>query len=112
MKTKQIGTLTFGKFSTNIHITEEIEKLFKSQKISLSTLIPAAWVWYDHELLELIDENGDGKPDEKFGKDFKIIYVAEASEAKEFEQTALEISRTEIKGIRLERIIVMDTRED
>ena len=74
MKTSKIGELNFGKFKTEIHATEEVKKKFKSAKESTAALIPAAWLWYDNELLEVIDENGDGKPDEKFGTNFKIIY--------------------------------------
>ena len=70
----KIGELNLQKFKTEIHITEEVKKKLKSEKTSLATLIPPAWLWYDNELLDVIDENGDGKPDEKFGNSFKIIF--------------------------------------
>jgi len=104
MKTSKIGELNFGKFKTEIHTTEEVKKKFKSGKASLATLIPTAWLWYDNELLEVIDENGDGKPDEKFGNNFKIIYMTENENEKSFEQQALLLSKTTIKNIKLKYV--------
>ena len=101
MKTSKIGELNFGKFKTEIHATEEVKKKFKSAKESTAALIPPAWLWYDNELLERIDENGDGKPDEKFGKDFKIIYLLKNESEKSLEQESLLLSKTTIKNIRL-----------
>jgi len=104
MKTSKIGELILGKFKTEIHATEEVKKKFKSAKESTAALIPAAWLWYDNELIEVIDENGDGKPDEKFGVNFKIIYFLDSTSIKEFEQEALLLSKTTIKNIRLKYI--------
>jgi hypothetical protein len=104
MKTSKIGEINLGKFKTEIHATEEVKKKLKSEKISLATLIPPAWLWYDNELLEVIDENGDGKPDEKFGTDFKIIYTLNSNDTRELEQQALLLSKTTIKNIRLKYI--------
>jgi len=101
MKTQKIGELILGKFKTEIHATEEVKKRFKSEKISPATLIPPAWLWYDNELLEVIDENGDGKPDEKFGTNFKIIYLLQDENEKSLEQEALLLSKTTIKNIKL-----------
>lgn len=106
MKLSTIGTLTLGKFSTIISVTELVKKEMKSHKISLSTLIPPAWIWYDSELLDLIDENGDGKPDEKFGKDFKIIYFANSEKTNEFEKIVLTIEKTTIKDLNLKYIVL------
>jgi len=104
MKTSKIGELIFGKFKTEIYTTEEVKKKFKSSKESTAALIPAAWLWYDNELLEAIDENGDGKPDEKFGTNFKIIYILESNNTKELEQQALLLSKATIKNIKLKYI--------
>ena len=101
MKTSKIGDLNFGKFKTEIHATEEVKKKFKSAKESTAALIPPAWLWYDNELLEVIDENGDGKPDEKFGTDFKIIYLLQDENEKSLEQQALLLSKTTLKNIKL-----------
>jgi hypothetical protein len=101
MKTQKIGDLNFGRFKTEIHATEAVKKKFKSAKESTAALIPPAWLWYDNELLEVIDENGDGKPDEKFGKEFKIIYLLKDENEKELEQQALILSKTSIKNINL-----------
>jgi len=101
MKTHKIGELTFGKFKTEIYATQDVKALFKKEKVSLATLIPTAWMWYDTELLEVIDENGDGKPDEKFGTQFKIIYLSAKEDSKDIEQQAILLSKTTIKNINL-----------
>ena len=106
MKTSIIGTLNLGKFSTIISTTELVKKEIKSHKISLATLIPVAWNWYDMELLELIDENGDGKPDEKFGKEFQIVYLSQKEEIKEYEKTALSMQKITIKDLNLKYIVL------
>ena len=104
MKTQKIGELNFKKFRTEIHITPEVEKTFKRNKVSLATLIPTAWLWYDSELLGVIDENGDGKPDKKFGTNFKIIYLLESGNIRDIEQQALLLSKTTIKKIKLKYV--------
>ena len=101
MKLSKIGDLNFGKFKTEIHATEEVKKKFKSAKESTAALIPPAWLWYDNELLEVIDENGDGKPDEKFGTNFKIIYLLENENEKSLEQESILLSKINIKNIKL-----------
>lgn len=106
MKTHKIGELILGKFTTEIFASETVKKEMKSKKISLSTLIPTAWVWYDSELLDLIDENGDGKADEKFGNSFQIIYFNKKENMKELEQTALGFSKTTIKDLNLKYAIL------
>jgi hypothetical protein len=83
-----------------------LKKQLKSEKISESTLIPVAWIWYDSELLDIIDENGDGKADEKFGKKFKIIYLARNESIKEFEKESLYIQKSNIKNIQLKYVIL------
>ena len=101
MKPSKIGELTLGRFKTEIFATQDVKALFKKHKASLATLIPTAWMWYDTELLEVIDENGDGKPDEKFGKEFQIIYMTKKEDSKNLEQEALILSKTTIKNINL-----------
>jgi hypothetical protein len=104
MNNSKIGEINLGKFKTEIYATESIKKKFKSEKISLSNLIPPAWLWYDNELLDVIDENGDGKPDNKFGTNFRIIYSTNPKDIKEMEQKALLISETTIKNIKLKYV--------
>jgi len=107
MKTSKIGDLNLLRFKTEFHATLEIRKLLERNKISLATLIPQAWLWYDTELLEVIDENGDGKPDNKFGKDFKVIYYSSNKaplsneETRKLEKEALFISKISIKNLTL-----------
>ncbi|MCK4996923.1 hypothetical protein KAS08_01340 [Candidatus Pacearchaeota archaeon] len=104
MKTSQIGDFTVGKFKTVVLATEEVKKKFKSKKVSFTILMPVPWAFLDVELFDVIDENGDGKPDEKFGTEFKIIYVLEKQNAMEFEQDALILNKITIGGIRLKYV--------
>ena len=104
MKTQKIGELNFKKFRTEIYITPEVEKIFKRKKVSLATLIPTAWLWYDSELLDVIDEDGDGKPDKKFGTKFKLIYLLESGNIRDIEQQSLLLSKTTIKKIKLKYV--------
>jgi hypothetical protein len=104
MKTSKIGDLNLQKFKTEIHITPDVKALFNKNKISLANLIPAAWAWYDAELFPELDENGDGKPDDKFGKEFKLIYLSKNDSLEELEQQALFITKTTIGDVPLKYI--------
>jgi hypothetical protein len=106
MKTQKIGEVNLGKFSTTIYASEVLRKKLKSKKISEATLVPAAWVWYDAELLELLDENGDGKIDERFGKDFEIIYLGDKENVGEYEKDALGMQRTAVKDLKMKYVIM------
>ncbi|MFH1238387.1 MAG: hypothetical protein ABIH79_01510 [archaeon] len=106
MKTSKIGELNFQKLKTEFNITPEIKSIFKKENISLSNLIPPAWLWYDYELLEVIDENGDGKPDERFGKEFKVIYYIDSKYNLELEKESILISKITIKNIKLKYAIL------
>ena len=110
MKTQKIGDLNLQRFTTEICATEDVKALLKKEKISLATLIPTAWLWYDAELLEVIDENGDGKPDERFGKDFKIIYFSENESIKDQEQNAIFMSKTTIKNLNLKYVCLRNKK--
>ena len=108
MKFSKIGQLNFKKFETEIFATEDVIKLLEKEKISLATLIPTAWAWYETELFDVIDENGDGKPDEKFGKKFKIIYFSKNESLKEFEKDIIIMEKTTIKNIQLKYVGLKD----
>ena len=99
MKTTKIGDLNFKKYKTEILATNEVIKRLEKDKIPLTNLIPAAWFWYDGELFPELDENGDGKPDDKFGKDFKLVYFL--NQTSEVEREALLLSSTLIKNIKI-----------
>lgn len=104
MKASRVGDLNFKRFKTEIQATPEVKALFKKEDISLSMLIPTAWAWYESELLEATNERGEDKIDDKFGKNFKLIYLTEEQSVKEFEQEAILIARTRIKNIKLKYI--------
>jgi len=101
MKTQRIGEVNFGRMKTEFCATPNVIALLKKWKISNSFLLPPGWAWYDSELLERIDEDGDGKPDERFGKDFKVIYFMKEEKDihQELEKEGLLFSSTRIKNI-------------
>jgi len=105
-KFSQIGEFSVGKFKTIVFTNKEVKKKLKSKKVSFTQLMPVPWAFLDAELFDVIDENGDGKPDEKFGTEFKIIYMLEKNNAMEFERDALIISKTTIGGIRLKYVVL------
>ena len=106
MKTQKIGDLNFAKLKTEIHATENVKAMLKKEKLSESILIPQAYIWYESELLEVIDENGDSKPDKRFGTNFKIIYLLEDESTKELEQKTIFQNKTTIKNIKLKYIVL------
>jgi len=70
----KIGETNFKDFKTEIKITKKVKKYIKSEGISLAVLIPHAYELYEQILFESIDENWEGIPDKKFGKEFELIY--------------------------------------
>ena len=94
METFKIGELIFEKFKTEIYATEKVKKAFKSKKESTAILIPPAWLWYDNELLDLIDENDSGKPNKKFGNNFRIIYMLKEEKIEDLEQKSLSLNNS------------------
>lgn len=101
MKTVKVGDLNFGRYKTEVLATDYVKKRLDKDNISHSNLIPAAWFWYDSILLPELDENGDGKPDKKFGNNFQLIYFLNGAEARELEQKAIIMSDINIKGINI-----------
>ena len=104
IKTSKIGDLNFKKFKTEIFATQDVIKRLEKDNISTTNLIPAAWFWYDSELFPSIDENGDGKPDERFGKEFKLLYFTSKDDFTDMEKESLLRSTTTIKGIKINYI--------
>ena len=74
METKKIGDVNFGDFKTEFFLTFKVEEFLKKEKTSLACLLPEGWIWYEVILFDIIDKDGDGFPDEKYGKNFKVIY--------------------------------------
>jgi hypothetical protein len=101
MKTSKIGELNFKKFKTEIRATFESVKRLEKDKISLAHLIPSAGFWYEGELFPELDENGDGKPDERFGKSFILSYFMPENEFRSLEPHALFMNSLRIKGTKL-----------
>lgn len=73
-KMEKIGELNFKKFKTEIKIMSKTKKYIEKENISLVSLIPNAWKFYELLLFDAIDEKWDGKPNKKFGKKFIIIH--------------------------------------
>ena len=61
-------------FTTEFVVLPKVKEFFDSRKIDLKDYVPDEFHWYEHELFDLIDENGDGIPDEKFGKYFQVVF--------------------------------------
>jgi len=74
MKTEKIGEMNFQGFKTEFKVTKKIKEFFENEGISLASLIPDAWLWYEVDLFEILDEDNDGEPDKKFGKEFVAIF--------------------------------------
>jgi hypothetical protein len=74
MEIKKIGELDYNSFKTEFFLIQKVKDYLKKQKTSIACLIPEVWLWYEATLFDLIDENEDGVPDEKFGKKFRAIY--------------------------------------
>jgi len=104
MKLSKIGDLNFKKYKTEVFATQDVIRRLEKDNISTANLIPAAWFWYDSELFPAIDENCDGKPDERFGKDFKLVYFTSKDDATDMEKESLLRSTTTIKGIKINYI--------
>ena len=80
---KKVGEVNFGKFKTEFFITKKVEEYLNKEGVSLSTLLPNGWKWYEVYLFEAISKNG--KPDKKYGDNFKVIYFG-IIEEKTFEK--------------------------
>ena len=71
---KKVGEVNFGDFKTEFLIMPQTEAYLKNKKISLASLLPGGWMFYEVTLFDLIDKDEDGVPDKKYGKRFKVIY--------------------------------------
>lgn len=76
MKTEKIGEVNFEEFKTEFKITPKVKKFLEEENYSLACLLPNGWEWYEVELFDNLDENRDGEPDLKYGKNFEVIYYA------------------------------------
>ncbi|MEK6827315.1 MAG: hypothetical protein AABX99_02405 [Nanoarchaeota archaeon] len=74
MKIEKIGEVNLGKFKTEFKITSKVKKYLEKENISLASLLPDGWKWYEMRLFDEIDKDRDGKPDKKLGKNFVVIY--------------------------------------
>lgn len=55
-------------------INKEIDKYFKSKSIDKVKLFGDKNFWFKSILFRVIDDDGDGQPDEVYGKKFKVIF--------------------------------------
>ncbi len=74
---KQINILTYGGFNTEVLITEEVGEFFENSnnKDPVNLITFDSDEWYQKWLLRYLDEDKDAVPDEKFGKEFRLIYT-------------------------------------
>lgn len=106
MKKSKLGSITFRKFELDIYISEELKNKFRSDESALAFIMPNSWVCFDIQLMEAIDENGDGKPDGKFGKKFEIIYFLNSEDTLKYEKEALVMDKTLIKDVKLKYFVL------
>jgi hypothetical protein len=66
-KLTRIGEVNFEDYKSEFFITEKTKKFLKEKGISLASLLPNGWIWYEVILFDSIDNNS------KLRK-FKIIY--------------------------------------
>lgn len=76
IKIEKIGEVNFGKFKTEFKITSKTKNYLENENISLASLLPDGWAWYEVELFEALDENWNGKPKKEFCKKFEVIYYS------------------------------------
>jgi len=62
----KIGEVNFEKYKTEFFITQKTKRYLKEKNISLASLLPNGWLWYELTLFDLIKE--------KHGKKFNVIY--------------------------------------
>jgi len=74
MEIKKIGEVNYNKFKIEIKLTPKTKEYIENQGLSLAILIPNAYQIYEQLLFDSIDENEDGIPDKKFGKEFVLIH--------------------------------------
>ena len=78
---KKLETKDYKGFRTGFFLTPKVEKYLKDKKVDFDSL---KWnyhfddenysYFYEAILFDLIDENDDGKPDNKFGREFEVVY--------------------------------------
>ena len=74
MKIKKVGELHFNEYKTEFFVSDKTATYLEKENLSLATLLPDGWMWYEVILFDVIDEDNDGEPDKKYGKSFKVIY--------------------------------------
>jgi len=70
-----LKTLTYGPFSTEVILTNEVKTFLQENSESLDILDFDSDEWYQSWLLKFLDKDKDGISDEEFGKEFKLIYT-------------------------------------
>ncbi len=78
---KKIDEIKYKGFKTEFFITEKVKIYLQEKNIPLDKLKQRLdndnenySFFYEVILFEIIDEDEDGIPDEKFGKNFKVVY--------------------------------------
>ena len=80
MTEEKICDIKYKGFKTEFYITPRVKEYLESKNILPKHLVISSEdndnysTFYEVYLFELIDENNDGIPDDKFGKNFKVVY--------------------------------------
>ncbi len=68
---EKIGEVNYMEFKTEFSLTPKVKEYLENESVSTASLLPNGWEWYEAELFGVLD---DEKKDEKYGKEFEVIY--------------------------------------
>lgn len=95
-KIEKIGELSLvsnkKKYKTDFFATQDVLDELNKKGIAPACLIPDTWLFYEVELFDLLDSDGDGIPDKEFGKKFKVIFY-NSFERKDLKQKNKQLSK-------------------
>lgn len=106
---EKFDEILYKGFKTKFYITDKVQSYLKKEGINIDKLKQRSEkdndnysFFYEVLLFEKIDEDSDGIPDKKFGKEFKIIYYRvlkkEKKYNKDFEHKILEEFKDKLYG--------------
>lgn len=77
----KIGEVNFKDYRTEFFVMPAVNDYFESKLLSLATLIPEGWLWYESILSEAVENAKEEDPEADLGKGFKVIYTGISEDA-------------------------------
>jgi len=65
--------INYKGFTIEFTILKKVETYIKKKSIYMASILNDNWKWFEVILFDIIDENQDGIPDKKYGKNFQVI---------------------------------------